>query len=786
MAKDQKFTKSSKHNQDAFFASCPKGLEGLLEEELKSLGIADCFQTVAGVYFSNSASEDGIRDSYKACLWSRLANKILLPLDRINARSADEIYDAVKAIPWEHFVRPTGDLVVDFIGTDKIIKNSQFGALKIKDAIVDRIRDISGERPSVNKQNPDLRINARLNRGYINLSLDMSGDSLHRRGYRLQQGAAPLKENLAAAVLIRASWPDMMAKAKDDQTIEKLALLDPMCGSATLLIEAALMAADVAPGIARTQFGFESWSNFREDLWQPLLDEAKDRQRQGLASALPEIRGYDMDPGVLRAAESNIKTAGLSGVVNVICKPLLDFSKPSHTDLNHGLVICNPPYGERLGELEELSGLYRQLGDHLKKSFVGWRAGVFTGAPQLGKSMGLKATKRYKLFNGTIPSELLCFDVDGSAFVHAPPVPVVDESAVKKLTEQDLSPGSVMVLNRIRKNLKPLRRWLKQADIDCFRVYDADIPEYSAAIDVYGDAINIQEYRAPKTIDEDKAEERFKDLVNGAVVALDADPIKVFTRQRQRQKGADQYQRQEAKVEEKNSVFWVKEYQAELKVNLGEYLDTGIFLDHRPVRRLVADAVAGKKFLNLFCYTATATVQAALAGARRSVSVDMSNTYLAWAKQNFEHNNLNLNNHSLVREDCFEYLHSCRDGFDVILMDPPSFSNSKKMESVLDVQRDHVRLITRCMELLRPKGHLIFSNNLRSFKLDYDSLSRFNIVDVSAETLDLDFKRNPKIHQCWVIRLNSDDAGNIETQADSIDAEAASSKNSPWSTARIK
>lgn len=789
MSKDQKINKHLKHNPDAFFASCPKGLEGLLEQELKDLGIDDCRQTIAGVYFSDSGTEAGIIASYKACLWSRLANKVLMPLDRINAKSAEDIYNAVKALPWEHFLSSDGDMVVDFIGTDKVINNSQFGALKIKDAIVDRIREQSGERPSINKQNPDVRINARLSRGTITLSLDMSGDSLHRRGYRLQQGAAPLKENLAAAVLIRAGWPQLLAQAKQQGNVAQLALLDPMCGSGTFLIEAAFFAADIAPGLARPSFGFETWLNFRRDLWLPLREEALERKRLASLQAMPLISGSDIDSGVLRAAQSNINRAGLSQLISISCKPVLEFSKPELKDseLSNGLIICNPPYGERLGELEQLSTLYRQLGDRMKQEFLGWQGAVFTGEPQLGKSMGLKASKRYKLFNGTIPSELLCFEMQETQFINAPPKPIEDKQAITKLREEDLSEGAVMVLNRIRKNLKPLRKWLKTADTDCYRVYDADIPEYSAAVDVYADALHIQEYRAPKTVDEDKAEVRFNDLVNGAMVALEADPEKVFTKQRQRQRGKDQYQRQERNEDQRDSVFWVREGQASLKVKLADYLDSGVFLDHRLVRKMIGARVAGKTFLNLFCYTATATVQAALAGARSSVSVDMSNTYLSWAEDNLKQNRINGARHTLQRQDCFDYLKSCREGFDVILMDPPSFSNSKKMEKVLDIQRDHVELIHRCMELLNPGGQLFFSNNLRSFKLDEESLAVYQVKNISTETIDKDFQRNQRIHQCWLLQSTATtQAAPKRERKDKLTTAAPSKPDTPWSNSKIK
>jgi len=713
--------------EQAFFATCPKGLEGLLKIEMEQLGATDVRETVAGVSFQTD-----LKGAYKACLWSRLANKVLLPLGRFDAGNAEELYEAARQIPWPELMTPTGTLMVDFTGSSDAIRNTQFGAVKIKDAVVDIMRETAGQRPSVSKNNPDIRINARLSRGKVAISLDMCGDSLHRRGYRTRQGAAPLKENLAAAILLRANWPHIAAQGH--------ALIDPMCGSGTILVEAAMMAADRAPGLSRPQFAFEQWPNFDAKAFGDLREEAQTRYRNALLKGLPEIRGYDEDPRVLDAAQSNIDTAGMQEFVRVLKKPLKDFVKPTHTQLESGLLITNPPYGERLGEKEALKGLYRQLGDKCRNELEGWQVAIFTGNPELGKSMGIRAFKRYKLFNGQLPSELLLLNIQSDQFVDAPP-PV---EVVKPLT-----PGAEMLVNRLKKNKKQLSKWVKRESIHCYRLYDADMPEYSAAIDVYGDFVHVQEYAAPKSIDEDKAIARFEEIQAAVPVALGVDPDNISFKQRRRNRGKQQYERQ---VEQSYPLIPVKEGSANILVNLWEYLDTGLFLDHRPVRFMIQDLVRGKRFLNLFCYTATATVHAALAGAKESVSVDMSHTYLKWAEKNFLANNISTTKHKLEQGDCFKWLRNCREGFDVIMLDPPSFSNSKRMDDVLDVQRDHVQMIERCMELLSPGGTLVFSNNLRSFKLDKEALARFDIDNISAKTLDPDFKRNPRIHQCWLIR----------------------------------
>lgn len=746
-----------------YFATCPKGLEGLLNTELHQLGAEDVRETVAGVYFSGDISM-----AYRACLWSRLANKILLPMASFEAESQEALYDGVRELRWEEHLRPNGSLLVDFIGTNDAIRNTQFGALKVKDAIVDCLRDFSGERPSIAKRDPDLRVNVRLARNKAIVSIDLSGDSLHRRGYRVKQGSAPMKENLAAGILIRAGWPEIAAQGG--------ALLDPMCGSGTLLVEAALIAADIAPGLLRGSFGFERWLNHRNDIWLELREEAFARKNAGLAKEnLPEIRGYDADVKVIRAAEENIVSAELDHWLRVSRKELKDFVKPTHKAMEFGLVISNPPYGERLGEIESLKLLYAHLGERLRNEFKGWRAGVFTGNPDLGKQMGLRADKKYKFFNGTIPSELLMFSIDSEAFVQSrveQDARFSKDETERKVAEEKvkienkkeqaaaLSNGAQMLVNRLQKNFKQLEKWAKKNDISCYRLYDADMPEYAAAIDIYRGQTqpnraahlyaHVQEYAAPKSVDEEKAAARFVEIEQAVPFALDIPEANISYKQRRRNRGASQYE----KLNERptGDLFSVQEGAAKLHVNMWQYLDTGLFLDHRPVRLMIAQMAKDKRFLNLFCYTATASVHAAMGGARYTVSVDMSNTYLNWARKNFALNGLSESRNRLEQADCLKWLEENDQLFDLILLDPPSFSNSKRMEDVLDVQRDHVSMIHQAMRALSEEGTLIFSNNLRSFKIDEAALSAYRIENITAKTIDEDFKRNAKIHQCWLIK----------------------------------
>ena len=721
-----------------FTATCPKGLENLLAEELRTLGAEVEREQPAAVRFSGS-----LELAYRTCLWSRLANRVLLNLGQARIANAEDLYNAVVEIPWEEHISPTGVLWVQFSGTNREIRNSQFGGQKAKDAVVDRLRKATGARPDVDKRDPDLSVMLRLHRDNLEIAIDLCGDSLHRRGYRTHIGAAPLKENLAAALLLRSGWPEIAADGG--------ALLDPMCGSGTILIEGALMAADIAPGLLRESFAFERWLNHQNDIWLNLREEALQRRAAGMERELPEIRGYDADAKVLFAAEANIARAGLDRFVRVSCRPVAAFKVPSHRQVKPGLVLTNPPYGERLGEQEALRDTYNELGRQLKQEFGGWRAGIFTGNPELCHSTGLRSHKQYKLFNGSIPSQLLLFEI------HA------DSGAGQGREGQPtrvLSEEAQMVANRLQKNLRNVGKWANKNGISCYRLYDADLPEYAAAIDVYrsleGESYaHIQEYRAPANIPEQKARARLSDLVRATRQVLELSPRNVSIKERRRhshKESGSQYQKRESK----GQAFWVDEYGAQLEINLWDYLDTGLFLDHRPVRQYLRTLAKGKKVLNLFCYTATATVQAALGGCTESTSVDMSRTYQAWGQRNFRQNNMDPYRHQLIEADCLQWLESAqqnrREHYDVIFLDPPTFSNSAKMRGILDIQRDHVKLIQQCMALLAPGGCLLFSNNLRSFKMDEEILAGYAVENLSGKLLDKDFQRNPKIHNVWQIR----------------------------------
>jgi len=697
----------------AMFATAPRGMEALLADELGDLDLAEARVQRGGVAFTSD-----LAGAYRACLWSRVANRVLLPLAEFEADDDAALYAGVRKIHWADHLGPENTLAVDFTGIKAAIGHSRFAEQRVKDAVVDQVRARTGERPSVDTLAPDLRINVHMHRQQATVAIDLSGESLHRRGYREAGTAAPVKENLAAAMLLRGDWPALASRGGG--------FCDPMCGSGTLAIEAAWIAGDVAPGLLRTRFGFQRWRGHDDAAFKALVDEALERQEAGLAR-IPPIVAFDHDAAEVRLALQNVQRAGLAEHVEVERRDLAEARPPKDSDA--GLVAVNPPYGERLAEQHELLPLYLRLGETLRRHFRGWRAVVLNGA---GCQIGLKPARTWQMDNGPIQCRLERFEIG------------LDSAG------QDRQPAEDLV-NRVRKNRRQLGKWLKRNGIDCYRVYDADIPEYALAVDVYGtedgEWLHVQEYEPPATVDAHQAQARLRAALTALPGALDIPPKRLVFKVRRRQRGREQYERQA----EQGRFLIVREGRCRLAVNLTDYLDTGLFLDHRTVRLWLAESAAGKTVLNLFCYTGAATVHAAVGGARSSTSVDLSRTYLDWFKRNLALNGFEDGTHRAIRADAREWLDQCREQFDLIFLDPPSFSNSKKMDSTLDLQRDHVELIRQAMRCLTPDGVLVFSTNLRRFRLDAELEDAFDVADRSGWSIPKDFERNRKIHRCWFI-----------------------------------
>lgn len=713
------------------FATTSRGFEELLKVELTELGAQECRVVQGGVHFS---ADD--ETQYRILLWSRLSSRILLPLITTKIYSDLDLYSAIVGQNWLTHFDERVTFLVDFNGTNREIRHTQFGAMRIKDGIVDYFERNGKMRPNVDKDYPDIRIHAYLNREELVVSLDLSGEALHLRGYREDTGKAPLRETLAAAIVLRSGWQ------------QGTPLVDPMCGSGTLLIEAAQMEAQIAPQLHRLHWGFDFWKGHNQAAWDKVKQEAIERAEQGFNRNLaPHFWGFDLDHRVLQKAKKNAQNAGVAHLIQWQQGDVAGLKNPSKQE--KGTVICNPPYGERLGTTPALIALYSVFGRQLKTEFSDWNVSIFSGEPALLDCLRLRSHRQFKAKNGPLD----CIQKNYHIAVRSP------ESAVENSQELTLNfaPENTQVAqdfaNRLQKNIKKIDKWAKQQGIDAYRLYDADLPEYNLAVDRYADHIVVQEYAAPKNIDENKARQRLLDAVSAILSVTGIETNKLILKVRQKQKGTNQYE----KLANKGEYFYVHEYGAKLWVNLTDYLDTGLFLDHRLTRKMLGEMAKGKDFLNLFAYTGSATVHAALGKAKSTITVDMSNTYLNWAEQNLLLNDIEGKQHKLIQADCLQWLDKCDRQFDLIFVDPPTFSNSKRMEDSWDVQRDHIKLMANLKRILRTNGTIVFSNNKRGFKMDIDGLQELGLsaVEISAKTLPLDFERNKQIHNCWIVQHQS-------------------------------
>ncbi|MBB1300375.1 MULTISPECIES: bifunctional 23S rRNA (guanine(2069)-N(7))-methyltransferase RlmK/23S rRNA (guanine(2445)-N(2))-methyltransferase RlmL [unclassified Pseudoalteromonas] len=700
-----------------FIALTSIGIENLLVDELTDIGATVTKQTVGSVRFDADTTL-----AQKVCLMSRFATRVLMLIEeKEGVNNKESLYNFARSQPWQEWFGPTQTFAVDFNGTNDSLKNTQFSGLVIKDAIVDYFNDLFEQRPNVDKQDANVRVVARLSRQGVAMYIDYSGPRLSERGYREGQGKAPIKEHLAAALIKRSGWLENVQQP----------LFDPCCGAGTILIEAAGMARNEAPGLFREGFAFERLPSFRIAKYK----ELKEQLTAQITDPKLWLIGHDNDANVLSKAVDNARRADLGDVIKF---KQSDATKLTSVAKLPGVVISNLPYGERIGSMAELVSLHSALGTGFKKHFNNWKLALLGMDESLFKLLKLVKLKRYKFKNGPLDVVLNLYQLD--------------DKQVSQTTEDKPAlnfEGSMSFANRVKKNKQGLKNWLKQNDVQAYRVYDADIPEYNVAVDIYGDSAVIFEYAAPKEIDDVTAHKRLQDVISLTSQQLNIAPGNIAVKVRKKQKGEEQY----TPMAKQNRTQVVEEFGAKFKVNLFDYLDTGLFLDHRLARRYIQENAKDKRFLNLFAYTGTASVHAALGGAKAITTVDLSKTYLKWGQDNFDLNNISNTRYRFEQADCLKWLEHATSQYDLIFLDPPTFSNSKRMKDAFDVQNDHIKLLTWVKKILSPSGTLIFSNNMRGFTMDEVGLIGLGLkaVNISEQTISPDFKRNKKIHNSWLI-----------------------------------
>lgn len=654
-----------------------------------------------------------LREGYRLCLWSRVASRVLLPIVELEADDDTALYDALREVAWwEHF-RASQTFAIGSSQAPNSPIPSHYWVQRAKDAIVDAFREHGGTRPSIDKKDPGVRFHLHVGEGHHELALDFSGEGQHRRGYRQIGGKAPLKENLAAAILYLAGWPAAANRG--------LALMDPTCGSGTFLIEAALMATNHAPGLLRKRFGFERWLRHDAAAFDSEREAALAAQR---GECPAPIFGCDASETVLSYARQNLRAAGVEQHVSLQVKDLSSVEKPADA----GIVVCNPPYGHRLGDDATLFLFYQSLGDALKRAFDGWTAYVFAAHGSNLKHLGLRPTRRHVLYNGAIECRLLEIPLRRRA----------DDSA-KAPAWRKPSGRAEMFANRIRKNSKKWERWAKRNGTECYRLYDADIPEYDVAVDRYGAKAVVHVFQREQDDGDDRMRQRLQDVLLTLPEALGIDSGDLVVKVRRKHDQGDQY----ARISLQEAEMTVSEGPLRFIVNLEDRIDTGLFLDHRAVRSYALDHCKGKRVLNLFAYTCSVSVAAAVGGATQTTSVDLSNTYLDWGRRNFEANGLDPAKHRFFRSDAMRWIAKNRSIFDWIFVNPPTFSRSKMGKGEFNIHKDHRALIEHAMRSLEGQGELVFTTHAHAFELDETIQRRFRVEDAGRAFVPPDFARHP-------------------------------------------
>ncbi|MGN0071227.1 MAG: bifunctional 23S rRNA (guanine(2069)-N(7))-methyltransferase RlmK/23S rRNA (guanine(2445)-N(2))-methyltransferase RlmL [Atopobiaceae bacterium] len=746
-----------------FYATCPAGFEKLLAHELSSLGVQSARPLKGQVSFEGS-----LVDGQKACLWSSLASRIVCVLGRFAAATSDELYAGVLALPWEDHIASTSTLEIEAHGTNESLRNTQFVALRTKDAISDRLLQKRGIRPATDTTNPDIRVAVRLGRTRASIGIDLSGEPLFRRGYAARKSSrAPLpllRPDYAAALLECARW---YADVRHGNP-EALVLYS---GAGTIATEAASQALDRAPGLLRPSWGFTGWLGNDEEAWKRLSDEAQERAEAGAHNPITLICA-DTRPGAESSLSQMLRQAGMGEA-----EPRFFDMRRQAEDLAKAVSALKEPAAFidlswlREGALPEEAEALSLIAEAAPALASGTKMASLAPGATLASVLGTEPEESTAVLQGSQQEQLSLWHIE-----EVPERPLA-EAGDQKIPV--LLSASDQFAKRLQKVAKLRAKWARREGISCYRVYDQDLPDYAVAIELYEGTgtperwLQISEYTAPKDIDPILAHERLLDVLTIAPRIMKVAPDHVYLKVRTRAKGGSQYADEGAAPEAKagrrrdgrpllpKGAHLVEEGGLVFEVSFEGRLDCGIFLDHRDTRALIRELAkktkGSKRFLNLFAYTGTATCYAADGGMYHTTTVDMSRPSLEWARRNMERNGFSGPEHEYVQADVLSWVQQerhTRDRWDLIFCDVPTFSNSSRMHASWDVQRDHAELLIGVSRLLTRDGVCVFSCNLRSFKPDTEKLQKagVEIEDITAQTIPEDFARNPKIHHCYLVK----------------------------------
>ena len=789
-------------------AACAFGLEAIVKRELIALGYDAKVLTPGRIGFEGDWSA-----VCEANIWLRTADRVLIEVQRFDAPDFDALFDSVKAFDWSQYIPRDGQFPV--IGRSRLSQLTSVPAVQrtVKKALVESLKAFH-KTETLEETAAIYKVEVALLKNEAVLTLDTTGPSLHKRGYRKLTAPAPLKETLAAALVNLSVWNASRT------------LSDPFCGSGTIAIEAALQARNIAPGLKRA-FASTDWPELHQRIWEDARKHAKAQRKLDLPL---NILASDRDPDVLSLAHYHARQAGVSDAIRFSEQPFDQFA----SDEEYGCIVTNPPYGERLEEQSRLIGLYESFPEVLQR-LPTWSLFLITNMPRFEKIVQKQATRRRKLFNGRIeccyyqflgpkppsmirqrkerpevepvapvpteatPSNNETPEPENDPTVSTPvvtvgsptqeprvrksiPVEVITSAAVAELDQSqsdsqdsnDVKPPAdhpptrkpeiqpvfatinakdreqaELFKNRLIKRARHLRRWPTKRGISCFRLYERDIPEIPLVVDRYENYLHITEYERPH--DRDLARHRaWLDLMSeSASECLDVPLDNTFLKQRRKADSSGQYN----KLNDSGHRVVVHEGGLKFLVNFSDYVDTGLFLDHRVARQMVMDEAAGKRMLNLFAYTGAFSVYAAAGGAKSTTTVDLSRTYLDWAGQNFQVNDLGSSKHQFIASDTIEFLKTAarqKKQFDLVVCDPPTYSNSKRTETDWEVQTGYVTIFEHLKKIVAPEGVVYFSTNFRRFKFDEDFIKSlgFEFREISKTTVPEDF-RNRRIHRCW-------------------------------------